>query len=151
VAYYTGSASSLSNIPTIVSGQSVGTSISSTGTASFANGTLLATVGSGGTTVAVGDTFTIGSHTITFDANGTNTAGYDSTHVDIGTGGTINSTSITNLAAYLNHYAGTTGFSDIAGITFTGSGSSLYAINTAGGSTIPQLSTSYNVASPFVF
>lgn len=138
-AYYTGSASSISNIPTITSGQTGG-HISSTGTASFGGGTTLATITG---TINANDTFTLGSHTITFVASGATGA-----QVNIGVS---NTATLANLATYFNTNSGSSGFEDIANITFTSDADELFGVYSGSGSTRPVLTSTYTIADPIIY
>jgi len=161
-AYYTGSATSLGNIPSVTASSSVAdTSISSAagsgnplGQASFSAATVIGTITAGGV-INVGDTMTIGTHTVHFDAYNTNAGtGYDAgppANIDLGTGPntSITAGALTNLASYLNSVAGSNGFTDLTGITFSTAssvstdGNELVATYTGSSATPPTISTSF--------
>jgi len=161
-AYYTGSATSLANIPSVTASSSVADTIISSaagsgnplGAASFSAATVIGTITAGGV-INVGDTMTIGTHTVHFDAYNTNAGtGYDAgppANIDLGTGPntTITAGALTNLAAYLNSVAGSNGFEDLTGITFSTAssvstdGNELVATYTGSSATPPTISTSF--------
>ncbi|MEI6743648.1 MAG: hypothetical protein WCL35_07765, partial [bacterium] len=178
-ASYTGSASSIANIPSLATSATTTATGALTATAapSFTTATQIGSISG---TVSANDTFTIGTHTLTFVANGSTAAGTNPTtgagastlagnqQIAIGSAATaatatntapVTSAAVDNLVTYLNSVAGTTGFTDLTGLTFskttsTSNGSTAYALNavySGVGASQPTISTSYNALSPTNF
>ncbi len=165
-AYYTGHAASISNIPALTIG-TTSTAFTTTAAPVFTAATQIGLVSGN---INAGDTFSIGSHTVTFAAGNTNAAagGYVVTggniSVDIGTTGNSTgstATAFTNLVTALNTASGAAGFSDISGISFSqttatpvATGISTYALNAAFsgvGANQPKLSTTFTPITPTNF